>query len=346
MPYTYTQSSVAMEIDQDLVSRGREGRLGLDLFPDVPRQAAKVRWTQKDNYFGLQQMRGMDGRPLNVKRVKRTTYEYNPAVFGEFQTIDEQELVSRSQNIDLAATPVDISDLVNESKTQLIGRELDRKEASIWTLLTTGTLKITIDGPNGKQQTYSDSYTIQTFTAPIPWATSATATPILNFQAAQQLGYAAGHSVNFGAGAVAYMNGTTAFRLINNNNANDYGGRRTMNGSTINNLNAANSYWAGQGLANMVIYDGGYIPRIGGTFKKFIPDGVVVLIGQRPGNPSIGQYQLTRQANGATQPYMFVKNFVDGVNAPKEIPGHIEVHRGHNGGPAIYYPSAILVMSV
>jgi hypothetical protein len=348
MPYVYPQSSVLFEIEQDLIQEGRAGRLGLDLMPDVNRNAAKVRWTQKDNYYGLQQMRGYDGSPLHVTRVKQTTYEYNPGVFGEFTALDEQELTTRAGAVDLSAVPVDIGDLIAESQRQLIGREFDRMESSIWTLLSTGVLNITKDGPNGKQVTYKDSYTTQTYTATVPWATSATATPIKDFQAVQQLGMAAGHSVNFGSGARAICNGVTGFRLLNNSNAADYGGRRSQYGATINSLKMANDYFGGQNLPQLEVYDRGYIPRIGGTFKKFIPDGVVIVIGQRPSGAKIGEYQMTRNLSNNLKPgsYSIVKDYANGVNAPKEVPGKIEVHRGHNGGPAIYYPSAVVVMSV
>ena len=349
MPYIYPQSVTAMQIEQDLIQRGREGRIGLDLMPPVNRNAAKVRWTQKDNYYGLAQMRGYDGSPLKVDRVRSNTYEYSPGVFGEFIALDEEELTTRAGAIDLNLIPIDVGDMIAEIQIQLIGREFDRMEASIWTLLTTGVLKITQDGPNGKQQTLSDSYTIQTYTAPIPWSTSNTSTPIRDLQAVQQLGQAAGHSVNFGTGAVAYCNGVTAFRLLNNNNNLDYGGRRTMNGSTINSLPTANTYFGGQGLAELKIYDAGYVPyRAGVGFKKFIPDGVVVLVGQRTSGAKIGEYQLTRNLSNNLNPgsYTFTKDYANGVNAPKEVPGKIEVHRGHNGGPAIYYPSAVMVMTV
>jgi hypothetical protein len=97
-----------------------------------------------------------------------------------------------------------------------------------------------------------------------------------------------------------------------------------------------------------VLYDEGYIPTTGGSFTKFIPDGKVIIVGKRPSGVKIGEYILTRNAVANYRPvsYRFVKDYAAGINAPKEVPPKIEVHRGHNGGPVIYYPSAIVVMTV
>jgi hypothetical protein len=53
---------------------------------------------------------------------------------------------------------------------------------------------------------------------------------------------------------------------------------------------------------------------------------------------------MTRNANNpdlAPGPYMRVIDTGEIV-----IPRSIEVHDGHNGGPVIYFPSAVVVMSV
>lgn len=351
MPFIYPTSFSFSEIQPDLMARGREGRIGLDIMPPVNDDAAKVRWAQKDNFFGLQALRGLDGAPTRVQRVGQKIYEYEPGVFGEYLDVTETELTIRSQNINVATQPVDVGDLVLDLDNQLIGRELDRMESSVWTLLTTGTINIIIDGPDGTQIGYSDTYTFQTFTALNKWGSLSTATPIANFQSVQQLGEAAGHSVDFGAAATTYMNTKTANLLLNNQNASDFGGRRSQYGATLNNLPALNSYWQGQNLPKIVTYDKGYIPRQGGKFKKFIPDNVFVTIGQRPNNVRIGEYKMTRNASNGFRPgsYRYVIDRASGGgsgNAEKRTPANIEVHRGHNGGPVIYYPTAVIVGSV
>jgi hypothetical protein len=151
------------------------------------------------------------------------------------------------------------------------------------------------------------------------------------------------------------MNAITAYRMLNNTNAADFGGRRLAGGATFNSVEQFNTFYAGQGLPTVVIYDAGYYPApamaggVAGGFIKFIPDGKVIVIGKRPQNASIGEYQMTTNLNTPDKKpgsYAYVKDSFAGINAPKMIPGSIQVHRGHNGGPAIYYPSAVVIMNV
>lgn len=350
MPFIYQTNYTMQEIEASLLARGRAGRVGLDIFPEAPKNAAQVRWTQADNHYGLQQMRGLNGQPSHVKRTGRKQYVYEPGVYGEFELIDETELVTRAGSAPIDSTPIDVSDLVAEADSQLIGREYDRKEWLAWNALR-GSITVTLGGENGIQRAYTDTYAVQTYTAPVPWATSATATPILNFQSVQQL--QVGSSVNFGAGATAYMNQVTANRLLNNANTADLAGRRNQFGATINNIEGVASYWGAQNLPKIVVYDAGYYPTIGGTtaaqFTKFIQDGEVFVVGVRPGNARVGEMQMTRNAmnpNLAPGSYRFIKDYANGVNAPKEVPPRIEIHRGWNGGPVVFFASAIVRMLV
>ena len=352
MPFTYPTNFEISQIMPELEAQGRAGRLWLEIMPPRNVNAGTVRWSQQDNYFGLQNFRGLDGAPTHVQRLGSKTYNYEPGVFGEFVDITETELTQRAGSVAISAAPIPITDLVMAAEMQLVNRELDRMEASISTLLTTGTLTLTLDGPNGTQQAYSDSYTAQTFSATIPWATVATATPIRDFQAVQQLGV--GISVDLGAGATAYMNSVTSNRLLNNTNVNDFGGKRSNYGATLNNLANINQYLLAQNLPKIQVDDRGYYPLYGQKggvtkgFKKFLPDGTVVVVGKRPGNAMVGEYQLTRNMSNGGNPgsYAYIIDRVNGTNAEKRTPANIEVHRGHNGGPALYYPSSLVIMSV
>jgi hypothetical protein len=352
MPFIYPTSAELRSIDQELVVRGRAGRIGLDIMPVRGVNAAKVRWTQQDNYVGLQQMRGLDGEPLHVKRIGQNTYEYEPGVFGEFQDITETELTIRAGSVDVATTPIDVQDLVVGAKNQLVGRELDRQESSVWKLLTTGTIEITLAGINGTQIGWSESFDIQTYTAAVGWGTSGSATPLLNFQAVGQLGI--GRGVNFGASATAYMNSYTANNLLNNTNTSDLGGRRVGGGNTINTLADIRQMIVAQEGPRIVTYDAGYIADgVGQEFQLFIPNNKVVVVGSRPSGARIGEYILTRNASAGYRPvsYDYVIDRANGGgqgggNGEKRTPANIEVHRGHNGGPVIYWPSAVVVMNV
>jgi len=350
--YNYPTNFELQQIEPDLVARGAAGRVGLDIMPVREVNAAEVRWTQQDNFYGLQALRGLDGAATRVQRIGAKTYSYEPGVFGEFVDITETELTRRSGYAP-TGTPIDITDMMVDADNLLISREFDRIESTIWALLTTGTFSIKLDGPTGTQVGFTDTFAIQTITASVTWATSATATPILNFQAAQQLGMAAGHSVDLGAGAIAYMNSVTSNRMLNNANAADLSGRRINSGNTPNNLGDVNRYLAAQNLPTVQVYDGGYQSTItvgatAGPFVKFIPDGKVVIVGKRVSGAQVGQYVKTRNASNGLNPgsYSYTIDRSNGVNGEKRTPANIERHRGHNGGPILLYPSAIVTMNV
>ena len=359
MPFIYPTSVEMRALDPDFMARGREGRLGFDILPEENVNAAKVRFSQQDNYYGLQSLRGMDGAPTRVVPIGYRTYEYEPGVFGEYMDVTETELTNRAQNLNFNAVPIPVGDLVLERKQQLINREYDRKESSIWTLLTTGTISIKVDGPNGIQFMYNDTYAFQQFTAPISWTNLGTAVPLANVQSVQQL--QVGHSVDLGASATMYMNQVTANLLLNNTNANDIGGRRGMYGATINNIGGMGSYFQAQNLPKIVVYDGGYYPTIGkfydptgntpnpvASFIKFIPDRKIVVVGNRVAGQRVGRYVTTINASNGYAPgsYEYVIDRANGVNGEKRTPANLEIHRGHNGGPTIEYPSAVVVMNV
>ena len=351
MPFIYPTATQMREIEPELVARDRRERVGMQIFPVQSVNAAKVRWTQRDNYAGLQQLRGMDGQPTYVKRIGRKTFEYEPGVFGEYIDITETELTNRAGSADPVVVNIPVGDLQMENDEYLIQREDDRIESSIWAVLTTGTITIKIAGPNGQQTGYTDTYPVQTYSAGVAWSTVATATPIRNFQSVQQLGLAAGKGVDLGAGATAYMNSVTSNNLLNNTNASDLGGRRIGMGNTVNTLNDVNQYLLGQNLPRIQVYDAGYV-NDSGTFTKFIPDNKAVVVGNRPSGQMVGAYIMTRNASNNFRPgsYRYVLDRANGnlgsAPAEKRTPANIETHRGHNGGPVIWWPSAVVVMSV
>jgi hypothetical protein len=97
-------------------------------------------------------------------------------------------------------------------------------------------------------------------------------------------------------------------------------------------------------LPTIRIYDDGYLDDAG-SFTLFVPNNKVIVIGQRPNNAEVGEYRFTRNVNNrgfAPGPYTMVEDTLDANNPPRKL----QVHRGHNGGPVIYYPSAVVVMTV
>lgn len=335
--FVYPTSNELIQIAQDKLPRLVTDRPIFDMFPIRNVDSHLLRWEQRDNYVGLQQLRGLNGDPPRIKRIGGKVYQMEPGVYGEFGRVDELELTTRRQ-WGSYGTPVSIDDLVMEIQDQLLGRMLDRLELIGWTLLTTGTFAVA--GPTG-QTIHTDSYTTQTYTAGVPWATIATAAPIADFRATQLL--TRGRSVSFGAGSLAFMNRTTYNNLISNTNPNDLGGRRLAGLAPVNNINGLNQILQGEDLPNIVIYDEGYLDDTG-TFQLYIPNAKVILVGKRAGGSPVAEYRFTRNVNNPGMgPGMYMKVYDRGE---LQVPRAIDVHLGHNGGPVMYYPSAIVLMSV
>lgn len=337
LTYTYADSEELKLIEQELLPSLEEDDPILKEFPAVEVRSNRIRWEQKDNFKGLQQLRGLNGAPNYVQRVGANEYDMAPGVYGEFTTIDEKELTERRQ-WGTFGDPIGIDDLVADAQMYLLQRRLDRRRQISWALVTTGTFSI--PHPRGGVM-HTDSYNIQTYTAAVPWSTYATATPFADIRAAA-LKYR-GKSVDFGKGAKLYMNRTTLNRLLLNQNAADAYGRRLPSGATINQLSDAQSILTANDLPEIVAYDGGYINE-SGVFTLFIPDGYAILIGRRTNGASLGEYRMTINANNPNlEPGAYTKVIDRGEDS---VPRTIEVHDGHNGGPVLWFPSAIVAMAV
>lgn len=305
-------------------------------FPTVNVDSHVLSWEQRDSYKGLQAIRGLNGQPKRVNALGGNRYTIEPGVYGEYATIDELELTTRRGWGQLQGG-VEISDLVTAKQDQLLARRIDLIRSILWTLVTTGTF--TVANELG-QTMYAGTYAVQSYTAGVAWGTSATATPLANFRAVQLL--SRGYSVDFGTRAKAYMNRVTFNKLVSNTNTNDIAGRRTSGLNTVLNLDELNRINAGEGLPEIVVYDEGYL-NAAGTFVPFIADDKVIVIGARPANQPVGDYAMTRNANNPNlEPGAYMKV----IDEPDDIPRSIKVHDGHNGGPRIYFPSAIVRMSV
>jgi hypothetical protein len=352
MAYTFTFPSAAQmkQIEQDLADRGPEGREGLQLFPIETASTHNVRWTQKDNSYGLMKWRGLDGAPSRVLPLGADVYEYEPGVYGEYSMISETEFTKRASFMrpDL---PIPMGDLVKDRMDLISERYYNRMEYNVWDLLINGTLNVPMNGPQGVT-IYSDSYTIQTYAAST-WSNTTTATPLADLQSIQQL--YVGHSVNFGAGSFLYVNQVTAFNFISNTNAADLGFFKDQFGATINlDLTKVNQFLASRNLPQLKVYDDFFQTiQIAGpnntpttyNVQKFIPNHVGVLVGQRLSGAPVGHWYQTINAVNPERgggPYSFVKDFFGGVNAPREVPGRVEVHHGFNGGLGLEFPTSVV----
>jgi hypothetical protein len=336
--FTYPASAELTRISQVLLPTYQDDDPIFKLFPIENEDASVIKWEQFDRFQGLQQVRGLNGEPPKVKRVGIKQFQYTPGTYGEYGEIDEEELTKRRQ-IGTFGTPVSLDELVTQVQEHLQQREVDRLRLILWTLLSTGTFSVaTVMGGIS----HTDTYPIQTFTAGVPWATVATATPLANFRSVQLL--SRGFSVNFGSQATAFMNRTTFNTMISNTNNTDIAGRRTSGLLTVLNLKEVNEVLAGEDLPTIQIYDRTYQDE-NDTTQLFIPNSKVVVVGQRPNGESVGAYKMTRNANNddlGPGSYTLIE---DSLNAQRP-PRMLRIHRGHNGGPLIAFPSAVVVMSV
>ena len=344
MPLTYVfpDSTELKGIEQDLLPVMMEDDpvFFQELFPmDETSKTYKLEWEQMDNFFGLQQARGLDGQPAPVQRVGSNRYSTEPGVYGEYVLIDEKELTRRGEFAQFTGS-VDLTDLVATAQRQLLQRRLDRIRQIGWTLLTTG--QFTVAAPNGGYE-HRDRYIFDQFTASPTFSTVATATPFSFFLGLNTVGR--GTSSQFGSAAKVYVNAVTVQRILNNANSADLGGRYRINGGdTVNDLANVNAVLKARGLPEIVEYDKGYLTgSAASTFTPFIPNGTGVLVGRRPGSQPVGRYRMTRNANNDMQagPYTLV---ID--SAGREVPRTVQVHDGHNGGPVVEFPSAIKVLNL
>jgi hypothetical protein len=339
--FIYPSQVELNEVAQVITPRLEAERLGFQILPTRTVDSHLVSWEQLDNFHGLQQVRGLDGRPARVKKIGAKRYNMEPGVYGEYIDLDETELTSR-RRIGTINTPADVSDLVMQAQAQLIERRLNRVETMIWSLLVTGSFSIA--GPNG-QIIHTDSYT-QVTQAGSAWSAPTTGTPIADLRAVQLLGPPVG--ANFGRGARAIMNRTTFNLMVANTNAADLGGRRLSGLQPANSIQGINDLLEMEDLPGIQIYDQGYVASTGddntGSFTRFLPDKKIVIVGQRPAGQVIGEFRYTRNANNpgmAAGPYQKVVDIGE-----TQVPRRIDVHDGFNGGPVIYFPGSIVILTV
>jgi hypothetical protein len=331
--YVYPSSYELQMIEREKIPRLTQNRPIFEILPMKNVDAAQLIWEQLANITGVQQVRGLNGAPRSVNALGGTQKYGVPGAYGEFRTVDEEQLTLRRQ-WGSYNKPVDISDLVMENQDQLLERRLNRIEKNGWDLLATGTFTAT--GAVG-QVLHTDTFTTQTASAAVVWTSTATSTPLADLRAVQLL--ARGHSVNFGRQAKAYMSQATFNNFISCTNAADLGTKRTYGLASITGLDDVNRILTGDNLPNIVIYDEGYIDD-SNVFQLYIPYQKVIVVGVRQTGVPLGNYQFTRNANNPDMspgPYMRI---ID--NLERELPRRLEIHDGHNGGPVLMFPAGIV----
>lgn len=343
----FTQSARLQEIAQDYLPT-----MILDdpLFRFMPIDSTDVDtliWEQEDNYAGLLMPRALDAGFSKINRTGMNVYQVQPMSFGGQKTLNEKLLTVQRQPGTMGDA-VNIEDLQQRDLVHLMNVTLNRIRLTAWTLFTTGAFTVADDLGT---TIFQDAFNLKTFTALNSWANPATSTPLADLRAMQIL--SRGSSVRFDSTSTLFINRTTANALFANTNNADIGGRRVITATGINplNLDIINTVLLGEGLPQIAVYDEGYYASAGGSFNLFIPDYKGVLIGRRTDGGEVAKWWMTRNPNnmvadnprnlgldGAAELYVdfeWKKNPIRGITTV-----------GMNGAPAIYFPSAIVAVTL
>jgi len=343
--YAYPSNYTLRVIEQQYLPILTRDDPVFEMFPIRGLDTYLLRWRQWDNFKGMQQARGLDASPEKVDLPGLNEFEMVPGSYGEYTPLSEALALKAARpgvpgQMDLdPGEPLDINDWLMVAKPNLMAREIVRIKYTIWQLLLNGTF--TVLEPKGNV-VERDSYPIQTYSAGTAWSNLSSSTPLANMRAVKLL--ARGYSTRFDRTAKLFANQTTVNNLLQNANASDLSHVRTEYGATLNDLAANNRIFLANDLPELVPYDEGYYDETG-TFQLFIPNGKAVLVGSRPNGALVGEYLMARN---------FVNPGLEGASYDRvvdqrqhgRVPGGIEYHRGHNGGPCIYYPSSVVSMNV
>lgn len=310
-----------------------------DLFPIEDVAEAKVVWEQKDNYTGLLPARGVGESYSAVKRVGTNQFEADPGRYGGFIDYTEKDFES-VRKTGTANDIIDLTSMIYEGQDQLLSLRLDRQRYVIWTLLTSGIFAVL--GPQG-QTLHKDQFNFQTATAAVVWSTVATATPLVDFRNIKLKGR--GKGVSFGQTAKAFMNQKTMNYLLANTNSADLFAKRIENGATVNSKSDLDQILLANDLPTIVVYDDGYLDDTG-TFQTFIPDGKVVIVGTRLNQAQLGIFAQTFNSNNPNMaPGPFTSIWDSGASPDGSTARRVRLADGVNGGPAVWFPGAVVILS-
>jgi hypothetical protein len=334
--YLYQTANELLLLDQVFMKDLMASDPIFELFPTEETNQPVVSWEQKDDYLGLMQVRGYNGEFPSIPGTGSKRHRMDPGVYGESGKVDERELTLRAA----AGTwdrRVQVDELMRDLTEKLATRRVNRMSWVMWTLLTTGNYSVT--GANGAIL-IQDAFTPQTFASSVAWATVATATPLADIRAMQLL--SRGQSVSFGPAARLFMNRTTFNSMQANTNQSDLGGKKGNLGETLTGVDDINRILAKDGLPQIVVYDGGYLDD-SGTFKLWIPNNKTILVGARTNRAVIGKFLLTTNKcnpDGSSRPYY--KVYDSAKNPYHKGAPELSAEAGFNGGPAIFYPGAVI----
>lgn len=312
-----------------------------DFFPIVVKNAWRLQWRQRDNFVGLQNVRGLGGAFQVVEKVGAKEYDMEPSVYGESLYWGEEELTDKAKMASLTEF-VSIDDEVTEGVQQLDFREVMRIRYTLWTLLHSGVVTVT-DKTGAVKAEYR--YPFAQVNAAVAWSNRAAATPFADIVGFRKR--AAGLGATFGKGSKLFINAADFEHLSLNANAADVFGRRTNYGATFNNIAEFNRLIKEQGqdddLPEIAVWDGGHYADAA-TFVRHIPTGTAVLLGKRLDGSPLGEYRVCRNLSNPDGAAGFYQRFRD-LREQRDPPA-FELSKGHNGGPVVWYTQPILRLNI
>ncbi len=306
-----------------------------------PINAAKVMWDQLDNYAGRTQHRGIGGEPARVNPVGVSRYEYRPYYMGEFLALGEQQL-TESAEMGTWATTLDWRGLSLEKQRQLLTRRVVSWRSILWNLLTYG--QYNVFDPRTGQMVAADGYTPRTYAAAFTWSNAGSSTPLADLRNLKYM--QRGFSTRFDRTSTLYVNQKTANNALLNTNTADLYGRRVEGLATVNTLDDFNKLLTKDDLPNIQVHDEVWNDDTNGNAATlYIPDNTGIVIGRRTTGVPLIKFFLTRNMMNLDFSPGAYSHIIDTRMFGKR-PGEIQVHDGYNGGPANYFPSSCVVMSL
>lgn len=298
-----------------------------------------------DIFRGLQPWRGLGQEPpVNRGRFNRygNMCVFDPGYWGETKSIGEMELArlaepAQSDNW-APGQPLNAKNEIGRIQDRQTVRMLTRMEKAVWDSLRTGQV---IARDEQGEVIFQQFYAVRHARAAVDWDDIVTSAPLATLRSFREL-FRDSEATFHGSGVTYYMNATTLNRLLENRNANDIGRGSLSSCCNTVNLEWINAQLNAQGLGKIVVYDKRWIDDKDGI-HLFLPDGWVIVIGERPDTKRAGSYMLTKVINNGRSLsgndrgiWYYLKD------DNEQISRKIVVGTGHNGLPVIEYPEMVI----
>ena len=287
--------------------------------PIVYKNTDLVKWEQWDGY-----------------KPKEYNCQLEPGIYGDMSVFGLAGLVKRGGR----------DKVITNAINQMVSRMLARIKQVGWTLLT--------DATYSKLDRFGRIHHIDTFksnryVANTVWSDLANSNPIDDLGQVQKLGTTNG--LTFGRTAKIYVNQTTFDHLI----CSEFIRHRLLDDGTnkgIIGLNHLNEVFSNWDLPEVVVHDHGYM-NDSDIFIQYIPDGKVVVLASITDGTTAAEYQIVNnklvQGWDKAMPYVSTQDKevkrVDEEGNTITVQ-ELEIHCGHNGGPALLCPQSVVLMSV